>query len=374
MEREKNPKGKEKVKKFKKTSKSFNKGKIVKPKENNIQPVQTEKINKEKKVKNNSRPKSVDTSKKIHKEKSKKLSSSKDKRKSYKKPIKKGKSKEKGKEKKIEEGKEKEKKEEKEEKEEEEINLEDISFQKRDLYSLLGLKSSATNLDIRKAYKRLVLLCHPDKNKTDPNTSAKFVNIIRAYKILSNEQSRKLYDQTGEYDEENTGEININDTLFFFRKIYSPQDIDTYENNYIGSKEEEDDLINFYKENNGNITNILECIPCSKNEDISRFIEIYNKLFEKKILRRNKKFEETKNKIKKLKEDQEEKKEAKETLDKLTKQIMQRNKKRNYNDYLDGLANKYRDEDNDEYENNDISEEEFQKIAKRLKKHKKNKK
>ena len=361
MESEKNPKGKEKVKNFKKTSKSFNKGKIVKPKKNNIQPVQTEKINKEKKIKNNSRPKRVDTSKKIQKEKTKKLSSSKDKRKSYKKPIKKGESK-------VEE------KEKKEEKEEEEINLEDISFQKRDLYSLLGLKSSATNLDIRKAYKRLVLLCHPDKNKTDPNTSAKFVNIIRAYKILSNEQSRKLYDQTGEYDEENTGEININDTLFFFRKIYSPQDIDTYENNYIGSKEEEDDLINFYKENNGNITNILECIPCSKNEDISRFIEIYNKLFEKKILRRNKKFEETKNKIKKLKEDQEEKKEAKKTLDKLTKQIMLRNKKRNYNDYLDGLANKYRDEDNDEYENNDISEEEFQKIAKRLKKHKKNKK
>ena len=146
---------------------------------------------------------------------------------------------------------------------EEDITLEN-NFGNKDLYSLLGIQKNATSTEIRKAYKRLVLLCHPDKNKKDPEASSKFINISRAYKILSNEQSRRYYDETGEYDEGDKGQIDITNTLNFFRKIYSTKDIDTYENKYINSKEEEQDLIIFYNENKGDITNILECIPFSK--------------------------------------------------------------------------------------------------------------
>ena len=106
--------------------------------------------------------------------------------------------------------KSKPKKEKKQKLEEEEEN-EDISSeenpQTENLYSLLGLQKTASNSEIRKAYKRLVFLCHPDKNKSDPNASAKFSNISRVYKILSNPESRKLYDETGEYDEENGGKL-----------------------------------------------------------------------------------------------------------------------------------------------------------------------
>ena len=261
-----------------------------------------------------------------------------------------------------------------EEDEKEDITIETTLSGNNNLYSLLGLQKTATNLEIRKAYKYLVLLCHPDKNKTDPETSSKFINITRAYKILSNENSRKIYDETGEYDEENEGEIDIDNTLFFFRKIYSPQDIEKYENKYIGSKEEEQDLIAYYQENEGNISRILECIPCSKNADIKRFIKIYEKLFRKKILKKNKNYEETKDKIKLLKEDKNEEKEAEEALDKLTKQIMDNKKRRNYNDYLAGLANKYGGNENGGQEDNyEISEEEFQKISNRLKEGKKGK-
>lgn len=263
-----------------------------------------------------------------------------------------------------------------EEEEKEYINIEKSVSQNNDLYALLGLHKSATNLEIRKAYKNLVLICHPDKNKTDPETASKFINITRAYKILSNEKSRKYYDETGDYDEENNGEIDIDNTLFFFRKIYSPQDIETFENKYIGSKEEEQDLINFYKENKGNISKILECIPCSKNEDVKRFIKIYEKSFKQKILKKNKNYEESKDKIELLKEDFNENKEAKETLDKLSRQIMDNKKRRNYNDYLDGLANKYGDKDEEngnKINDYEISEEEFQKISNRLKKGKKGK-
>ena len=125
----------------------------------------------------------------------------------------------------------------------------------QNLYTLLGVQKSASATEIRKAYRRLVFLCHPDKNKTDPDASSKFANISRAYKILSNQESRKIYDETGDYDEENQGEINITDTLTYFRKIYSPKDIDNFAKKYIGSKDEEEDLINFYNENGGDMKN-----------------------------------------------------------------------------------------------------------------------
>ena len=255
----------------------------------------------------------------------------------------------------------------KEKKVEEEDSKEDITKENNgeDLYSLLGIKKTANNSEIRKAYRRLVFLCHPDKNKTDPDASSKFANITRAYKILSNPESKKIYDETGEYDEENQGEINITETLTYFRKIYSPKDIENFEKKYVGSKDEEDDLINFYNENGGDIKNILEWIPFSKNEDVERFVKIYEKLFKKKTLKKNKKFEDSKDKVKLLKEDPNEAKEANETLDKLTKQIMGKKRKRNYNEYLDNLKNKYAKDDED---NGEIDEEEFQKISKTLKK------
>ena len=258
-------------------------------------------------------------------------------------------------------------KKEKKQKLEEEDSKEDIESEQKpeseNLYSLLGLKKTATSSEIRKAYKRLVFLCHPDKNKTDPNASSKFANISRAYKILSNPQSRKYYDETGEYDEDNEGEINISDTLTYFRKIYSPKDIESFEKKYVNSKEEEEDLINFYNENGGDIKKILEWIPFSKNEDVSRYIKIYEKLFKNKSLKKNKKFEDSKDNVKLIKEDENEAKEASETLDKLSKQIMGKKRKRNCDEYLDNLKKKYA---KDEEDNGEIDEEEFQKISKSI--------
>jgi len=250
----------------------------------------------------------------------------------------------------------------KEEDEKEEIS-EEQNPQTENLYSLLGVEKTANNAEIRKAYRRLVFLCHPDKNKTDPNASSKFANINRAYKILSNPESRKMYDETGEYDEDNQGEINISDTLNYYRKIYSPKDIESFEKKYINSKDEEEDLINFYNENGGDIKNILEWIPFSKNEDVERYVKIYEKLFKKKTLKKTKKFEDSKDNVKLLKEDAEEAKAAEEEMDKLTKQIMGNKRKRNFNEYLDNIKNKYA---KDEEDNGDIDEEEFQKISKTL--------
>ena len=336
---------KNKKKKLEKPSKSISKDKKKKQSKQFLE--KRGKSEKERKLKNKLKSKSREKPERKKRNKSEKSSSSKNKTNNNKKYNKKEEDKKES---------NKYKKDGNNKKEKDYISIEDISYKNNDLYSLLGLPNSATNLEIRKAYKHLVLLFHPDKNKRDPEASSKFINITKAYKILSNEKSRKYYDETGEYDEENKGQIDIDDTLNYFRKIYSSQDIESYENKYIGSKEEERDLINYYNENNGDLTNILECIPCSKNEDINRFLNIYKNLFKKKILIKNNKYEETINKIKLIKDDINERKEAEETLDKLSKQIILNKKKRNYNDYLNGLAKKYGDIYNEnEFENSEIS-------------------
>jgi len=149
------------------------------------------------------------------------------------------------------------------------------------------------------------------------------------------------------------------ETLNYFRKIHNPKDIDSFKKKYLNSKEEEEDLINFYKSNDGDIKKILEWIPFSKNEDVPRYIKIYEKLFKNKTLTKNKKFEESKDKVQLLKEDAEEAKEAAQEMEKLTKAIMGKKRKRNYNEYLDNLKERYA---KDEDDNEEIDDDEFEKI------------
>ena len=257
---------------------------------------------------------------------------------------------------------------------EEEESKSDITSEENpqspNLYSLLGVEKTATNAEIKKAYRRLVFVYHPDKNKTDPDAGSKFANITRAYKILSNPDSRRIYDETGDYDDEDEGKINIAETLNYFRKIYSPKDIESFQSKYINSKDEEEDLINFYNSNGGDIKKILEWIPYSTNDDVQRYIKIYEKLFKKKTLTKTKKFDETKNKVELLKEDAEEAKQAEKEMDNLTKAIIGNKRKRNFNNYLDNLKERYaKDEDDD----GDIDDAEFEKIKNSMGKKKKTK-
>jgi DnaJ-class molecular chaperone len=60
-----------------------------------------------------------------------------------------------------------------------------------DLYSILEVKENSTLNDIKKAYKKLALKYHPDK--TNNNTTSKFIEISNAYAILSDENKRKEY-------------------------------------------------------------------------------------------------------------------------------------------------------------------------------------
>lgn len=65
---------------------------------------------------------------------------------------------------------------------------------REDLYKILDLDKKASYEDIKRAFRRLSLLNHPDKNANDPSKTEKFKQITKAYEILGNENKRNQYD------------------------------------------------------------------------------------------------------------------------------------------------------------------------------------
>ena len=68
---------------------------------------------------------------------------------------------------------------------------------KRDYYEVLGIVKSASPEEIKKAYRKLALKYHPDKNKNDKSAEAKFKEASEAYHVLSDKERRTNYDQFG---------------------------------------------------------------------------------------------------------------------------------------------------------------------------------
>ena len=68
---------------------------------------------------------------------------------------------------------------------------------KRDFYEVLGVSKTASQEEIRKAYKKLARKFHPDVKPADPDAEKKFSEITEAYDVLSDEEKRKNFDQFG---------------------------------------------------------------------------------------------------------------------------------------------------------------------------------
>ena len=67
----------------------------------------------------------------------------------------------------------------------------------KDYYKILGVDKSASAEEIKKAYRKLAVKYHPDKNKGDVAAEEKFKEVSEAYNVLSNPEKRKQYDQMG---------------------------------------------------------------------------------------------------------------------------------------------------------------------------------
>lgn len=67
----------------------------------------------------------------------------------------------------------------------------------KDYYKILGISKSASDDEIKKAYRKLALKYHPDKNKA-PGAEDKFKEVAEAYEVLSDKKKRDVFDQYGE--------------------------------------------------------------------------------------------------------------------------------------------------------------------------------
>jgi molecular chaperone DnaJ len=75
--------------------------------------------------------------------------------------------------------------------------LDKISSWIKNYYDILGISKSASEADIKKAYKKMAMQYHPDRNKWDKNAEQKFKEINEAYQTLGDVSKKKNYDQFG---------------------------------------------------------------------------------------------------------------------------------------------------------------------------------
>src|SRR5947207_14281400 len=67
----------------------------------------------------------------------------------------------------------------------------------KDYYSTLGVAKTATEKDIKQAYRKLARKHHPDVNPTDKSAESRFKDINEAYEVLGDPAKRKKYDELG---------------------------------------------------------------------------------------------------------------------------------------------------------------------------------
>ncbi len=100
---------------------------------------------------------------------------------------------------------------------------------RKDYYEILGVSRNATQEEIKKAYRRLALKYHPDRNQQDREAEEKFKEIVEAYSVLSDPEKRRIYDLYGEEGLKGGArasadffEFNLDDLFSSFEDFFGP--------------------------------------------------------------------------------------------------------------------------------------------------------
>ncbi|XP_076630086.1 dnaJ homolog subfamily C member 9 isoform X2 [Colletes latitarsis] len=158
-------------------------------------------------------------------------------------------------------------------------------FGARDFYEVLKISRTANDKQVKKAYHQLSLLVHPDRVEEDIKTEAteKFKVLGRIHSILSDNEKRKIYDQSGQYDEESE-EVMMRNWADYWKTLFKKitvEDINNYEKNYKGSETEIKDLKRAYMDSEGDMDYILESVPFTNCDDEPRLHNIIQNLIDK---------------------------------------------------------------------------------------------
>ena len=130
-----------------------------------------------------------------------------------------------------------------------------------DYYDILGVNKNVSENDLKKAYKKMAMKYHPDRNNGDKEAEKKFKDISKAYRILSDTEKRKIYDNFGVDD------INMSDTFSgfnaqdLFSNIFNTQGMSSnIFNNFFSNESDKEE----YKEINVEISLLESYTGCIK--------------------------------------------------------------------------------------------------------------
>ncbi|XP_062223809.1 chaperone protein dnaJ 6-like [Phragmites australis] len=136
----------------------------------------------------------------------------------------------------------------------------------KSLYEILGVEKSASQQEIKKAYYKLALRLHPDKNPGDEEAKEKFQQLQKVISILGDAEKRALYDETGIADDDALVGEAADNLQEYFRAMYkkvTEADIEEFEAKYRGSDSEKKDLKDLYTKFKGNMDRLFWSMICS---------------------------------------------------------------------------------------------------------------
>lgn len=155
-------------------------------------------------------------------------------------------------------------------------------FDTKNLYEVLGITKCSSAKEIKKAYHKLSLKVHPDRASSERKQAStqQFQTLSQVYFILSDENKKTVYDETGEIDDESDIPRD-RDWNEYWRLLFpkvTVQDIKEYEEKYKHSAEERDDLKKLYEKFEGDFDEISDNMVCYSIEDEPRLRDMLDEM------------------------------------------------------------------------------------------------
>jgi len=238
--------------------------------------------------------------------------------------------------------------------------LED-AFGDKSIYEILNIPKDADDDAIKKAYRKLALKYHPDKG----GDAKMFQALSLAHSILSDPEKRKIYDQTGELDGDESSR-DFDSWYEYFRNLFpkiTVSDIDKYGKTYVGSQEEVVDVIAAYEQHSGNLKKIMECAIFAEDGEEARICKIIDTAIAQKALTSTKQYKATRVSVEDVKKRKRPaKKSNEESLEQL---ILSRNARSSTSSALSSIFEKYGGDKKGKMDD-DIPDDEFEALQKKI--------